>query len=62
MHSGIKRARLPVKSKMPKKDRLEKLRLKKPWIWSGDVNTMRQLESGWKPLDYVKFMHKRDEE
>jgi hypothetical protein len=63
MHAGIRKARLPVKAKMPKKDRLEKLRQRKPWIFSGDVNTMRQLEKEWKPLDYGKFKEKhRDEE
>jgi len=63
-HTGIRKARLPKKECMPKKERLDKLRRRKPWLWSGDLNTMRQLEPEWKPLDYGKFKKKRgaDEE
>jgi len=48
------------RSRLTRKQRLDKLRLKKPWLFSGDVNTMRQLESGWKPFDYGKYKHKHD--
>jgi hypothetical protein len=61
-HAGIRKARLPTKEKMPKKERLEKLRRRKPWLWSGDLNTMRQLEPEWKPLDYGKFKEKHKDE